>query len=256
MMNTMKRAATGCALAGACWPLTALAEAGAAMPADLSALGMYRAADPVVKTVILGLLLAALACWVVLLVKGAALWRADRATGRALSLLGEAATLSEARAGCAAQPAHEPARGLLAEADAELRLSSPGAPRDSVQARAGFRLEQWQAEQGRRLAAGIGLLATIGAVAPFVGLFGTVWGIMNSFVGIARSGSSSLATVAPGIAEALLATAVGLVAAIPAVVIYNLFSRALARHKGRSQQAAGLALLLLSRELDVRAETV
>ncbi|MFC4491408.1 tonB-system energizer ExbB [Chromobacterium aquaticum] len=255
MMNTMKRAAVGCALAGACWPLTALAGTGAPLPADLSALGMYRAADPVVKSVILGLLMAALACWVVLLVKGAELWRAGRETGRALTLLGGAATLADARVGCGALPAHALTRSLLAETEAELRLSAASAPRDSVQARAGFRLEQWQAERGRRLAAGIGLLATIGAVAPFIGLFGTVWGIMNSFVGIARSGSSSLATVAPGIAEALLATAVGLVAAIPAVVIYNLFSRALARHKGRSQQAAGLALLLLSRELDVRAET-
>src|SRR3546814_1624005 len=80
---------------------------------------------------------------------------------------------------------------------------------------------------------GTGLLATIGATAPFVGLFGTVWGIMNSFIGIAASKTTNLAVVAPGIAEALLATALGLVAAIPAVVIYNHFSRQIGAYRAQ-----------------------
>ena len=111
---------------------------------------MYRAADPVVKSVILGLLMAALACWVVLLVKGAELWRAGRETGRALTLLGGAATLADARVGCGALPAHALTRSLLAETEAELRLSAASAPRDSVQARG--RASGWS--NGRRSAGG------------------------------------------------------------------------------------------------------
>ena len=101
---------------------------------------------------------------------------------------------------------------------------------------------------------GIGLLASIGAVAPFVGLFGTVWGIMNSFIGIAVSQSTNLVTVAPGIAEALLATALGLVAAIPAVVIYNVLSRGINQYKAQLRAASAQVLLMLSRDLDARRQ--
>jgi biopolymer transport protein ExbB len=97
---------------------------------------------------------------------------------------------------------------------------------------------------------GIGILATIGATAPFVGLFGTVWGIMTSFIGISQAQTTNLAVVAPGIAEALLATAFGLVAAIPAVVIYNLFARAAAAHKAALADAVAATMRLLSRDLD------
>ena len=94
------------------------------------------------------------------------------------------------------------------------------------------------------------MLATIGATAPFVGLFGTVWGIMNAFIGISRAQTTNLAVVAPGIAEALLATAAGLIAAIPAVVIYNAFARATAGHKARLADAVAETMRLLSRDLD------
>ena len=97
---------------------------------------------------------------------------------------------------------------------------------------------------------GTGILATIGATAPFVGLFGTVWGIMNSFIGISKSQTTNLAVVAPGIAEALLATALGLVAAIPAVVIYNLFARWIAGYRARLADAAAGVERLVSRDLD------
>ena len=101
---------------------------------------------------------------------------------------------------------------------------------------------------------GTGVLATIGATAPFVGLFGTVWGIMNSFIGISKSQTTNLAVVAPGIAEALLATAIGLVAAIPAVVIYNLFSRSIARLPGARRRRLSVEVLrLVSRDLDRHA---
>ena len=97
---------------------------------------------------------------------------------------------------------------------------------------------------------GTGVLATIGATAPFVGLFGTVWGIMNSFIGISKSQTTNLAVVAPGIAEALLATAFGLVAAIPAVIIYNHFTRSIAGYKSLVADASALVMRLLSRDLD------
>src|ERR1700752_5402159 len=113
----------------------------------------------------------------------------------------------------------------------------------------------WQSERiemaaGRRISRGTGVLATIGATAPFVGLFGTVWGIMNSFIGISEAHTTNLAVVAPGIAEALLATALGLVAAIPAVVIYNLLPRTSAGHRALLGDASAMVLLLINREGD------
>ena len=116
--------------------------------------------------------------------------------------------------------------------------------------RTAWRLERLVAGAGRTMGRGIGVLATIGAIAPFVGLFGTVWGIMDAFIGISRAQTTNLAVVAPGIAEALLATAVGLVAAIPAVVIYNVFARAIAGHKASLADAVAETMRLLSRDLD------
>src|SRR5208282_863791 len=101
---------------------------------------------------------------------------------------------------------------------------------------------------GRKISRGTGVLATIGSTAPFVGLFGTVWGIMNSFIGISRAQTTNLAVVAPGIAEALLATAFGLVAAIPAVVIYNVFARSIAGYRLVLADASAELLRLVSRD--------
>src|SRR5262249_21845035 len=119
--------------------------------------------------------------------------------------------------------------------------------------RAASRLERIEAARGRLMMRGTGVLATIGATAPFVGLFGTVWGIMNSFIGISKAQTTNLAVVAPGIAEALLATAFGLVAAIPAVVIYNVFSRQIAAYRGLLGDASAEIERLVSRDLDRRA---
>ena len=105
-----------------------------------------------------------------------------------------------------------------------------------------------------RLERYLGFLATVGSTAPFIGLFGTVWGIMNSFQSIALSKNTSLAVVAPGIAEALFATAFGLVAAIPAVVAYNKFSSDLNRFSGRLEGFASEFAAILSRQLDERTD--
>ena len=121
---------------------------------------------------------------------------------------------------------------------------------DGLKERVALRLERVEAAMSRQIARGTGVLATIGATAPFVGLFGTVWGIMNSFIGISEAHTTNLAVVAPGIAEALLATALGLVAAIPAVVIYNHLTRTIAAHRALLGDASAMVLLLISREGD------
>ena len=225
-----------------------------ALPHDMSPLGMFLAADQIVKSVLIGLLLAALATWVVLLVKGASLLRARRAASLAVAVLKTATSLPDAAVKAEGAGAASLAQQLLAEVQQELNLSHAGAPAEALRQRAGFRQEQFIAQQVRAMTQGIGLLASIGAVAPFVGLFGTVWGIMNSFIGIAVSQSTNLATVAPGIAEALLATALGLVAAIPAVVIYNVLSRGINQYKAQLRAASAQVLLMLSRDLDARRQ--
>jgi biopolymer transport protein ExbB len=136
----------------------------------------------------------------------------------------------------------------------EMRLSVNSREKEGIKERVSFRLERLVAACGRNMSSGTGVLATIGSTAPFVGLFGTVWGIMNSFIGIAKTQTTNLAVVAPGIAEALLATALGLVAAIPAVVIYNVFARSIAGYKAQVSDASAQVLLLVSRDLDHQPE--
>ncbi|HVJ34281.1 MAG TPA: tonB-system energizer ExbB, partial [Dongiaceae bacterium] len=124
------------------------------------------------------------------------------------------------------------------------------APVDGIKERIASRLDRLVARLGRGMNRGTGVLATIGSTAPFVGLFGTVWGIMNSFIGISKAHTTNLAVVAPGIAEALLATAIGLVAAIPAVVVYNLLARGIAANKAVVADMSAAVLRLASRDLD------
>jgi biopolymer transport protein ExbB len=139
---------------------------------------------------------------------------------------------------------------MLRVATRELQLSAPVIASDAVRERIQIGLARIEAEHARRITRGTGLLAIIGSTGPFVGLFGTVWGIMNSFIAIAKQNTTNLAVVAPGIAEALLATAIGLAAAIPAVVIYNLFSRAIGGYRGMRGDAAAEVLRLASRDQD------
>ena len=243
-----------CIKAATCGVILSLFHATAqasALPHDMSPLGMFFAADQVVKSVLIGLLIAALATWVVLLVKGASLLQARRSAALAVAMLKSATSLPDAAVKGGASLL---AQQLLDDVQQELSLSHVNATAAALKERAGFRQEQLIAQQVRAMTQGIGLLASIGAVAPFVGLFGTVWGIMNSFIGIAVSQSTNLATVAPGIAEALLATALGLVAAIPAVVIYNVLSRGINQYKAQLRAASAQVLLMLSRDLDTRKQ--
>mgnify|MGYP005990813485 CR=1 FL=1 len=221
---------------------------------DLSPVGMYRAADIVVKIVMLGLAFASVITWTVWIAKTLELWAARRRTRSALKALAQAHSLADAKRFIKAR------RGtvawMVAEAGAEVAQSEPAldyAGGSGLKERVGAALGRIEAQAGRRMARGTGVLATIGSTAPFVGLFGTVWGIMNAFISIAESNTTNLAVVAPGIAEALLATAIGLVAAIPAVVIYNLFARSIAGYRLALGDAGERIERLVSRDLDRRA---
>lgn len=220
------------------------------LPHDLSPMGMFRAADIVVKAVMIGLALASVATWTILIVKlfeyGAAMARVGRGARR----IEEADSL---RAVLPTANGSAPDARMLRAAARELNRSGPELSASGIQDRIGSQLSQIQARAARNMNRGTGVLATIGSVAPFVGLFGTVWGIMNSFISISESNTTNLAVVAPGIAEALLATAIGLVAAIPAVVIYNGFARAVGGYRLRLNEAAAGVERLVSRDLDRKA---
>jgi biopolymer transport protein ExbB len=221
----------------------------AALPRDLSPVGMFMSADIVVKAVMIGLVAASVATWTVWLAKTIEIFRAKRRARAALSALASARSLADVRFSGAAHPAND----LVDAAIAEIRLSADAPDKNGLKERIASRLERIEAACSRRISRGTGILATIGATAPFIGLFGTVWGIMNSFIGISKSHTTNLAVVAPGIAEALLATAFGLAAAIPAVVIYNMFSRSIAAYRAQLGDTSAEVLRLVSRDLDRRA---
>ncbi|ALK10294.1 tonB-system energizer ExbB [Blastochloris viridis] len=221
-----------------------------ALPRDLSPFGMFLAADIVVQLVMVGLALASVLSWTVWLAKTIELAGARRRARGGLKVVEEATSLGEALDRLA--PDAEVARDFAIAATAEIGASA-GLPADGIKERIGSRLERIEAAAGRRISRGIGSLATIGATAPFVGLFGTVWGIMNSFIGISKAQTTNLAVVAPGIAEALLATALGLIAAIPAVMIYNVFARQIAGYRGVVGDAAAAVLRLAGRDIDRRS---
>ncbi len=216
------------------------------VPRDLSPWGMFVSADAVVKAVIIGLALASVVTWTVWLAKTIEIAVAKRKARAALRALTAASSMSDV--GVIPSPGAE----FVAAAAAELRVSADTIEKDGLKERVASRLERIEAALGRKISRATGLLATIGAIAPFVGLSGTVWGIMNSFIGISKSHTTNLAVVAPGIAEALLATAFGLAAAIPAVVIYNVFARSIARYRAQLGDAAAAVLRLVSRDLDRR----
>jgi biopolymer transport protein ExbB len=215
------------------------------LPHDLSPWGMFVQADWVVKGVMILLVLASVATWTVLFAKGWELRRAISVQKAMLAKVDAARTLAESPSA----DAHG-APALVQAARDEISLSEDalGDP-DGLKERVASRLERLEAAAARRMTRGTGILATIGSVAPFVGLFGTVWGIMNSFIGISAAQTTNLAVVAPGIAEALLATAFGLVAAIPAVVIYNHFTRRIGAWKGLLADTSAAVLRLVSRDL-------
>jgi biopolymer transport protein ExbB len=215
---------------------------------ELSPWSMFLAADVLVKAVMIGLAFASLVTWTIFIAKMIELSLVQRKLRRALGKISDARSLSEAQFALGAKDSVLSA--LLAAAMREARLSAGISSDSGIKERAASSFAEIVRAEARRIRLGMGLLATIGAISPFVGLFGTVWGIMNSFIGISKSQTTNLAVVAPGIAEALLATAFGLVAAIPAVIIYNHFSRVTKGYLELVGRSSGAAGRLLSRDLD------
>ncbi len=214
------------------------------LPQNLSPWGMLLNADILVKAVMVGLALASLVTWTVWLAKTIELRSARTSAQQRIAILEEGASLGEALRACG--EARDAVAQLISSTAREAELSG-GVIDDGFKERVALRLERVEAATTRQVSRGVGILATIGATAPFIGLFGTVWGIMNAFIGISHSQTTNLAVVAPGIAEALLATALGLVAAIPAVVIYNHLARVITGYRTLLGDASAQLLLMVSR---------
>ena len=215
---------------------------------ELSPWTMFLSADILVKAVMIGLAFASLVTWTIFIAKMIELSLAQRKLRSALRKISDARSLAEAQFALGAKGSVLSA--LLSAAMREARLSAGISSDSGIKERAASSFAEIVRAEARRIRLGMGVLATIGATSPFVGLFGTVWGIMNSFIGISKSQTTNLAVVAPGIAEALLATAFGLVAAIPAVIIYNHFSRVTKGYLELVGRSSGAAGRLLSRDLD------
>ena len=219
----------------------------AQLPENLSPWGMFLNADLVVKVVIIGLAFASLVTWTVYVAKTLELRAARRAVRDGLRILANAATFAQANEPL--RSGDTPVAQLMYAASQEIRFSA-NLRSDGLKERIVWQLERLEMAASRKISRGTGVLATIGSTAPFVGLFGTVWGIMNSFIGISNAHTTNLAVVAPGIAQALLATALGLIAAIPAVMIYNVLARSTAHYRALLGDASAQIMRLVSRDLD------
>src|SRR5262249_21021864 len=218
------------------------------VPRELSPWSMFMSADVVVKGVMIGLAFASLVTWTIFIAKMIELSIVQQKVRSALKKVSNARSLAEAQFVLGSKEGALPS--LLAACMREARQSAGISSDAGIKERAASSCAEIVRAEARRVRLGMGLLATIGATSPFVGLFGTVWGIMNSFIGISKAQTTNLAVVAPGIAEALLATAIGLVAAIPAVVIYNHFARVTKGYLELVNRASGSSARLLSRDLD------
>ena len=225
----------------------------AADAATLSPIALFLQADIIVKAVMIGLLAASIYVWAVIFTHGRGVGKMMKASDSFERDFWRADNIDKFYDKNGNEEL--PSAKVLAAGIGEWRRStrSKVIDREGTRERLGIAMNSAVAGEVDRLAEKIGTLATIGSVAPFVGLFGTVWGIMRSFTAIAASNNSSLAVVAPGIAEALFATAIGLFAAIPAVIAYNAFSQRLNRLESRLGRFADGLHAMFSRELEVEA---
>jgi biopolymer transport protein ExbB len=221
---------------------------------NLTVTGMITEADPLVKTVMGILVLASIATWTIFIAKSIELAAARRQLRQDLILLDQSNSLQTAT-----QVRYPTTQAMVDLTRREIQrtgdLRRPGAI-EGIKERVAAQLTMIETNSIQSILLGVNVLASIGATSPFIGLAGTVWGIMNSFIGISKSHATNLAIVAPGIAEALLATAMGLIAAIPAVLIYNLLARSIAGYRRLIAAAAVLSACALSRELEGRAQGV
>ena len=226
-------------------------------PEKLTIPTMFGNATLVVKAVIIGLALCSFISWVMLVVKLFEFGGLNRETDKFLEAFRGARSIADInRIATSEEFQGNPMADMAAAAATEVELSRQaglnvsGEFRDSTVSRASSAVSAVQASLAKRLSGGMQFLASVGSTGPFIGLFGTVFGIMNSFIGIANTNTTNLAVVAPGIAEALLATGVGLLAAIPAVVMYNFFQTRISAFGTRSEGFVAEVLNVISRQLD------
>jgi|SRR6185312_1135421 len=223
----------------------------------LTPITMFLGATWVVKIVILGLALCSVLSWALLVTKLLEFGGLNRESDRFLEAFRNARSITDINRVAASEEFEgNPMADMAAAASAEVELSRQaglavtGEHRDSAVARAGSAVNAVQAQLARRLSGGMAFMASLGSNAPFVGLFGTVYGIMYSFIGIANTNTTNLAVVAPGIAEALLATGFGLFAAIPAVIFYNYFQTRISAYGNRAEGFVAELMNAISRQLD------
>ncbi len=221
---------------------------------DLSLFTLFWHAHWIVKLVMVGLLVCSIWVWAIAIEKTVLYARSRRAMNRFEHMFWSGNSLEDLYRSVSVKPSHSMA-ALFVAAMREWKRSFEGAPRSiaGLQMRIEKVMEVTVAREVARLDRGLLVLATIGSAGPFIGLFGTVWGIMTSFQSIAASKNTSLAVVAPGIAEALFATAIGLVAAIPATIFYNKFASEVNKQSQRLEGFADEFAAILSRQIDERA---
>jgi len=224
---------------------------------SLTPVGMFLAAGVVVKVVMIGLILASVFSWVLLITKILEFGALNKQSDKFLEAFRGARSIADiARIGSSEEFEGNPMADMAAAAAQEVELSRQaglavgGEHRDSTISRATYAISAVQASLVKRLSGGMVFLASVGSAGPFIGLFGTVYGIMTSFIGIANTNTTNLAVVAPGIAEALLATGIGLFAAIPAVIFYNYFQTRISGYGTRSEGFVAELMNAISRQLD------
>ena len=232
-------------------------KVGGSQAGKLTPFGMFLQADVVVKVVMIGLLLCSILSWMLLVIKLVEFNSLRRSSDRFLETFRGAKSITDMGKIAESEDfAGNPMADMAAAAAAEVELSRQaglhvaGEHRDSTIMRAQTAIGAVQSSLARRLSGGMQFLASVGANAPFIGLFGTVYGIMNSFIGIANTNTTNLAVVAPGIAQALLATGIGLFTAIPAVVFYNMFQTQILAYGARSEGFVAELVNAISRQLD------
>jgi biopolymer transport protein ExbB len=230
-------------------PAPAAPEAAAA-PAEeesknkITPIKMFLEASIVVQAVMVLLMLWSVITWAIMISKFSFFSGLNGTTNRFLSAFRSAGSLQDAAKAASRNFRSNPLAKMLIAAADELSAGKKG----NASGRVAQRMAIVQAEAGEELSSGMGIFATVGSIAAFVGLFGTVWGIMNSFIGIAETQTTNLAVVAPGIAEALFATGIGLFAAVPAVIFYNMFARRIGSYQTRMDNFANEVAVRVARE--------
>ena len=251
-MSAMSSAlVAGTIVAGTFIAVPAMAQEQFLVAKNLTVTNMISEADPLVKAVMALLLLASLATWTILIAKANELSAAKRKLRADLRLMEDAPSMPDA-----GDVKYSATAAMINLARREMQRGGDlrsAAAVEGIKERVTARLSVVETNAVQSILTGVNILASIGATSPFIGLAGTVWGIMNSFIGISKAHATNLAVVAPGIAEALLATAMGLMAAIPAVLIYNALARSIAGYRRMIGEVAVLTACALSRELEDKA---